>query len=140
MVDDEFPADLSVLTDARLSSLFAKYSAKLLQIMGVEVAVAGPSAGVGVADWIHHLWPHRAGRCFFGPLHNFIGPFGAVIAVIGVGYSVHKFIQLGQVNEKLKLIIAEIQRRGGGDNERIGLINAELIAEFQHHEHAAAGA
>jgi hypothetical protein len=44
------------------------------------------------------------------------------------------------VNEKLKLIIAEIQRRGGGDNERIGLINAELIAEFQHHEHAAAGA
>jgi hypothetical protein len=108
--------------------------------MGVEVAVAGPSAGVGVADWIHHLWPHRAGRCFFGPLHNFIGPFGAVIAVIGVGYSVHKFIQLGQVNEKLKLIIAEIQRRGGGDNERIGLINAELIAEFQHHEHAAAGA
>jgi hypothetical protein len=96
MADDGFPADLSVLTNAQLSSLFAKYSAKLHHIMGVDVAVAGPSAGVGVADMVHFLWPHSAGRCILGPLHNFIGPFGLVIAVIGVGYSVHKYFQLVQ--------------------------------------------
>ena len=113
MADDEFPADLSILTNAQLSNLNAKYSAKLQHIMGLDVAVAGPSAGVGVADAVHFLWPHSASRCILGRLHSFIGPVGAVIGVFGVAYSVHKYIQLGQVNEKIGLINAEIQRRSG---------------------------
>ena len=108
---DDFPSDLSSLTDAELNRLFAKYSARLHEIMGLEVAVAGPSAGVGVADAIHYLWPHSASRCVLGPLHNLLGPIGVVVGVFGVGYSIHKYVQLGPVNEKIGLINNEIQRR-----------------------------
>lgn len=111
MADVEFPADLTRLTYAELRNLHAKYCAKQHHIMGVDVAVAGPSAGVGVADAVHYLWPHHASRCFLGPLHKFIGPVGAVIAVFGVAYSVHKYMQLGPVNVKIGLINEEIQRR-----------------------------
>lgn len=79
--------------------------------MGLEV-VAGPAcAGVGVADAIHWQWAHRSSRCFLEPLHNFIGPIGAVVGVLGGVYSIHKFIQLGSMNERIGLINNEIQRR-----------------------------
>ena len=110
-MEDDFPADLSSLTYDELSNLNAKYSARLYDITGLEV-VAGPAcAGVGVADYIHWQWAHRASRCFLGPLHNIIGPIGAVVGVLGGVYTIHKFIQLGSVNERIGLINAEIQRR-----------------------------
>ena len=110
-MSDNFPSDLTRITHNELSNLKARYSAKRNILKNIEDAVDKSSSAAKLLGKVHSAWPHRASRCALNDFHDLIGYLGVFFEVFEFVYSFVNSYLIQPVNDRIELIIAEIQRR-----------------------------